>query len=84
MAAKFTADSFKKITFEEMADFIEKNHPEDKEWFKKVAFQNKNGEELNKYNHLNAKLRFCERYAPNLIPVAKEKKEPITRRLENW
>lgn len=84
MAAKFIADSFKKITFEEMADFIEKNHPEDKEWFKKVAFQNKNGEAVSKYNHLNAKLRFCEKYAPSLIPVAKEKKEPITKRLENW
>ena len=84
MAAKFTAESFKKITFEEMAEFIENNHPEDKAWFKKVAFQNKDGEEVTKYNHLNAKLRFCEKYAPSLIPVAKEKKEPITKRLENW
>ena len=84
MAAKFTAENFKKITFEEMADFIEKNYPEDKAWFKEVAFQGKNGETLKKYNHLNAKLRFCEKYAPNLVPKAKEKKEPITKRLENW
>lgn len=84
MAAKFTAESFKKITFDEMADFIENNHPEDKAWFKEVAYQNKDGEKVDKYNHLNAKLRFCEKYAPNLIPVAKPKEAPKAKRLENW
>lgn len=84
MGKEFTGNSFKKITFDEMADYIEANHPEDKAWFKEIAFQDKNGNSVNKYNHLNAKLRFCEKYAPALIPVAKEKKEPVTKRLENW
>lgn len=84
MAVKFTAENFKKITFDEMADFIEKNYPEDKAWFKEVAFQDKNGNETKKYNHLNAKIKFCEKYAPSLIPVAKEKKEPVTKRLADW
>jgi len=84
MGKEFTGTSFKKITFNEMADYIENNHPEDKAWFKEIAFQDKNGNPVNKYNHLNAKLSFCKRYAPALIPVAKEKKEPVTKRLENW
>lgn len=83
MAAKFETKSYKTITFEEMADFIEKNHPEDKEWFKEVAFQDKNGKKLEKYNHLNAKLKFCEKYAPELIPQAAPKNK-VTKRLENW
>lgn len=84
MAAKFTAENFKTISFDDMANFIEANHPEDKAWFKKVAFQDKDGNEVKKYNHLNAKRRFCEKYAPELIPVAKAKKVPVTKRLENW
>lgn len=82
--AKFEADSFKKITLEMMCDFIEKNDPDSKTWFKSVCYQNKNGEPVKKYNHLNATRKFCEKYAPELIPVAKEKKEPATKRLENW
>ena len=84
MAVKFEGKEFKKITLEEMCDFIEKNHPQDKKWFKKVCFQNKDGKDVAKYNHLNAVRKFCENYAPELIPVAKEKKEPATKRLENW
>ena len=84
MAAKFTAESFKKITFEEMADFIEENHPNDKAWFKKVAYQDKDGKTLDKYNHLNAKLQFCKKYAPELIPEAKAKQKPVTDRLADW
>lgn len=83
MAAKFKATDFKKITFPDMADFIEENYPDDKEWFKGVCYQNKKGEAVEKYNHLNAKLRFCEKYAPNLIPKAK-KKELVTQRLADW
>lgn len=84
MAAKFTADSFKKILFDDMYNFIDANHPEDKAWFKQVAFQDKNGNKVDKYNHLNAKMQFCKKYAPELIPVAKEKKVPVTKKLENW
>lgn len=84
MAVKFKADSFKKITLDEMCDFIEKNFPEDKPWFKQVAYEDKEGKPTAKYNHLNAVRKFCEKYAPDLLPVAKEKKVPATKRLENW
>lgn len=84
MAVKFTAESFNKISFDDMADFIESNYPEDKAWFKKVAFENKEGEKVAKYNHLNAKRQFCKKYAPDLLPVAKAKKVPVSKRLENW
>ena len=67
-----------------MCDFIEEYYPEDKAWFKKIAFQDKDGNDTEKYNHLNATRRFCEKYAPELIPVAKEKRIPATKRLENW
>ena len=83
MGAKFQAESFKKLSFTEMADFIETEYPEDKAWFKRVCFENKDGEKVAKYNHLNAKLRFCEKYAPELIPQAKPKMS-VTKRLENW
>ena len=84
MAAKFVAENFKKITFDEMCDFIEKHHPEDKAWFKKVAFEDKEGNKVEKYNHLNAVRKFCDKYNPSLIPQAKEKKELKTKRLADW
>ena len=83
MAAKFKTADFKKITFDEMVDFIEANYPDDKAWFKQVCYQNKKGEAVEKYNHLNAKMKFCEKYAPNLIPKAKEKKL-VTSRIADW
>ena len=84
MAEKFKAESFKKILFDDMYDYINENHPEDKAWFKEIAFQDKEGNKVGKYNHLNAKMQFCKKYAPELIPVAKEKKVPVTKKLENW
>ena len=84
MAVKFEVESYKKITLDNMCDYIEKNYPNDKKWFKKIAFQDKKGNTTTKYNHLNAVRQFCEKYAPELIPEAKEKKEPATKRLENW
>ena len=84
MAVKFKGSEFKKITLDEMCDFIEKNCPQDKKWFKMVCYQDKDGNKMAKYNHLNAVRKFCEKYAPELIPVAKEKKEPATKRLLNW
>lgn len=83
MAKKYSGKDFKKITLEEMMDFIEENYPEDKAWFKKVAFQNKNGEKTEKYNHLNAVREFCKKYAPDLIPKAKEK-VTVSDKLREW
>lgn len=73
---------FKKITLDVMCDYIEKNHPEEKEWFKKVCYQNKKGEPQEKYNHLNAVRKFCEKYFE--LPPAAEPKVPATKRFENW
>ena len=84
MAAKFKAESFKKITLDDMCDYIEQNAPADKAWFKKAAYSDKEGNPTEKYNHLNAVREFCKRYAPELLPVAKEKKEPATTRLKDW
>ena len=81
---KFEAESFKKITLDAMADYIEAYYPDDKAWFKQVAFQDKDGNAVDKYNHLNAARKFCEKYAPELLPVAKEKKIPAAKRLEDW
>ena len=84
MAVKFEATDYKKITLDEMMDFIEANYPNDKAWFKGVAFQDKDGNPVEKYNHLNAVRQFCKKYAPELLPVAKEKKVAPTTRLANW
>ena len=84
MAVKFEATDYKKITLTEMMDFIEANYPADKGWFKKIAFEDKNGNPVEKYNHLNTVRKFCEKYAPELIPVAKEKEVPPTSRLLEW
>ena len=83
MTVKFEATNYKKITLDKMMDFIEVNYPDDKGWFKQVAFQDKDGNTLEKYNHLNAVKQFCKRYAPELYPSAKAKVTP-TKRLENW
>ena len=76
--AKFQAESFKKISFEDMASFIEENYPKDKAWFKSVVF------ETEKYNHLKTVRKFCEKYAPELLPKAKEKKPSVKDRLKDW
>ena len=84
MAVKFEGTDIKKIKLDEMMDFIEEKDPDSKEWFKTVAFQDKNGNAVAKYNHLNAVRQFCKKYAPELIPVAKEKKPAPTDRLKSW
>ena len=69
--------SINKITFEQMANFITEEHPEDLAWFKEVAYQkadgtpsvNKKGQP--KYNHLNATRKFCEKYG-----IVEPKKKP--------
>ncbi len=83
---------FKKITFDEMFDFISTNHPGDKAWFKEVAYSKKDGTPSvdkkgePKYNHLNAKRRFFEKYFPDLLPDPKPVKEPanVKIKLADW
>lgn len=69
---------YKKITFSDMKEYIEKNAAKDKEWFKSVAID-KDGT----YQHLIAKKAFCERYMPDIIPVKKAKKNKADI-LANW
>lgn len=69
---------FKKITFEDMKEYIEKNAASDKEWFKSVAIKG------GKYQHLAAKKAFCEKYMPEIIPVKKAPKETKADILANW
>lgn len=66
--AAFEGTNYKKITLSEMMKYIEENAPEDKKWFKGVAYQNKKGEKLDSYNHLNAVREFCKKYAEHLLP----------------
>lgn len=70
---------FKKITAEDMKAYIEANAPQDKAWFKSVAFNEKG-----KYQHLIAVRAFCDRYMPEILPVAKEKKAPVSDMFANW
>lgn len=57
---------YKKITLDNMMDYIEKEHPEDKAWFKSIALKD------GKYQHLHAVREFCEKYMPDIIPEHKE------------
>lgn len=79
---------YKKMTLEDMMNYIETNAPQDKEWFKSVAlekvFSKKEKKEIETYNHLKARKAFCERYMPEIIPVAKEPKEKKSQKLLNW
>jgi hypothetical protein len=78
MAAKKKLE-FKKITFEDMKEYIEQNEPQDKEWFKSIAI-----DEKGRYQHLIAKKEFCKKYMPEIIPQAKPKKETKADILANW
>lgn len=88
----FTKDDYKKITFDEMADFITTEHPGDKGWFKKVAYSkqddtpNVDKKGNPKYNHLNAKRKFFEKYFPDQLPERKETKAPVNvkDKLKDW
>lgn len=79
--------NYMKLSLPEMMDYIEKNAPSDKAWFKKVAFKNKRTKDGVRpvYQHLVAKKAFCEKYMPEIIPVknteVKEKKSDL---LANW
>lgn len=75
----------KKITLEFMMKYIEEKAPNDKAWFKKVAYQNKDGETQESYQHLNAVNQFCDRYEEFAYLNDKKEKEPNkSLKLENW
>ena len=88
----FTKEGYKKVKFDEMVDFISTEHPGDKAWFKKIAFEKKNGEPYldkkgnPKYNHLNAKYQFYSKYFPSELPAPAEKKESVNviEKLKDW
>ncbi len=92
MAVKYDGKDYKKITLDEMVNFIAKNAPDDKAWFKSMAFDkvkkmNDNAEEVivDKYNHLKANRAFCLRYAPELVPVSKKPVKPTAKEiLKDW
>lgn len=71
--------NYKKIGFDYMVDYIKANAPEDKAWFKSIAF-----DETGKYQHLIAKKEFCQRYMPEIIPVAKPKAPKKSDAIKDW
>ena len=78
---------YNKITLGDMVQYIEEKHPEDKNWFKKSAFvtkESKEGKKTQVYNHLKAKRAFCQKYMPEIIPVAKPKEPKKSDLLANW
>ena len=83
---KFEFTSMKKIKLEDMMSYIETKAPNDKAWFKTVAYQNKEGITKDSYQHLNAVKQFCLRYEEfrSLIPTAKAKEPNKSEKLMNW
>lgn len=79
---------YRTVTLDQMAEYIEQKAPQDKEWFKNVAFIDKETKEGTKkqYLHFTARKEFFERYMPELIPVAKKPKKETRAKeiLENW
>lgn len=73
-----TKVEYKTITFDFMREYIETNAPEEKAWFKSIAIVD------GKYNHLKAKKEFCEKYMPDIIPIAKPKQPNKSAILESW
>lgn len=76
---------FKKITKEDMVNYILEYAPEDKAWFKQVVIDN-NKDDKNKNKRISfiaIKRAFCERYNPSLIPKAKNK-ESILDMVKDW
>ena len=80
--------NFKTMTLEQMAEYIEEKAPQDKGWFKSIAYIDKETKEGTKkvYSHLKAKREFCKSYIPEILPVAKEPKKETRAKdiLENW
>lgn len=83
---KFKTDKeYKKITLDDAITFLEENGtPEEKKAFKVACttVDKKTGKE--KINWLKGKKYFCEKYAPELVPVAKPKPEKKSLKMLNW
>ena len=56
-------ESLKKITLNDMVEFLNDKTKEEQEWFLGEAFDD-NG----KYQHLKATRAFCGKYMPELLP----------------
>ena len=74
--------TFRTIKLEDMMAYIEKNAPQDKNWFKGIAIET-DGEKQS-YNHFKARQAFCEKYMPEIIPVSKPKEPTKAEILANW
>ncbi len=76
---------YKKITNEDMIQYILEYAPKDKAWFRQVILDSskvdKNGKE--KTNFLAVKREFCKKYNSSLVPVAK-KKETLLNMTKDW
>lgn len=70
-------DSIRKIKLEEMMEYIDKNEPSWRGEFVKFAYQNKDGETVEKYNHLNATRQFCKHFMPHLLGKSKSKVDTL-------
>lgn len=77
--AKKNLPEYRKITLDYMKTYIEKNAPQDKAWFRSIVFDAKG-----KYQHLIAVKAFCERYMPEIIPVAKPQKPKVSDAIKDW
>lgn len=73
-------DSIRKITLEDMKEYIEKNGktPTAKADFKAAAMVG------GRYNHLKATKYFCETYMPQLLIKAKPKEPNKSDFLKDW
>ena len=78
--------NFRTMKLEDMMSYIEKNAPQDKDWFKGVAIETKETKKGVKksYNHFTAREEFCRRYMPEIIPVGKPKAPSKAEILEIW
>lgn len=80
--------NYDKMSVKDMKEYIENNCPNEKEWFKKVAFTeklNKKGEMEQVYiGHFKLRKIFCTKFMPEIIPVAKVKKEKMSDLIKYW
>lgn len=78
--------NFNTLTLEQMVEYIEKNAPKDKAWFKEVSHIDKETRTGTKkvYSHLKAKREFCKKYMPEIIPVAKPPTPKASDLMKDW
>lgn len=87
---------YKNISFSDMVAYIDNYALDKKEWFKHVVestrlLKDEKDEEtgevkkvLGGYNHLATKKSFCKEFIPDIIPVAKPKRESVLDFIKNW